>query len=410
MYEILVRMDVAVVRPVSACAGGSCTLALVLPAGFQRERGAAEKGLAHLVEHAVFRNVTSPGGAAQAAFDIGGEMNAYTTGDHVLYHISLPVARLRAGVRLLLDTVFSKRYDAAGVAAERKIIAEEYLVHKQDPEFMLCAEAEARCFPKGDRRVRDGLASAADMRHQTDRHVAAFTARCYRADAAHLVLCTSASVTAARLRGYVTECGMRVGEGSPPPPPPPPPRPLRAGHAVKQRGDSLQSGVAVAVPLARPAGPQGAAARLRLRLVAFILGGPSGLLFKAVREKHKLAYGADCSLETVDGATVVLIAHCFVTPANAARAAAVLHGVLDAFELDAAGFDVYKLNFSRELVERDAEATAVSAAVSRLRGDRSTPRETARLLAKSVGYEDVCAAARAALSVHRATVTRTGRA
>src|SRR5574341_1420647 len=66
---------------------------------------AEEAGLAHVLEHVLFRGSSERGtGKIAAALEgLGGRINGFTSRDHTVYHMVLPASRVSEGLRLLAD-------------------------------------------------------------------------------------------------------------------------------------------------------------------------------------------------------------------------------------------------------------------------------------------------------------------
>src|SRR5436309_7101361 len=70
-----------------------------------RDEAASELGLAHYLEHMLFKGTTSrPTGFIDRDVEgVGGRMNAGTSLDYTYYHMVLPAARTGAAIDLLAD-------------------------------------------------------------------------------------------------------------------------------------------------------------------------------------------------------------------------------------------------------------------------------------------------------------------
>src|SRR5277367_300335 len=86
-----------------------------------------QAGLAHLHEHMLFKG-TARRGPGEVARDIesrGGEVNAWTSFDHTVYHVVMASDFARVGLDVLADAVRAPAFDAAELAREVEVVVEE---------------------------------------------------------------------------------------------------------------------------------------------------------------------------------------------------------------------------------------------------------------------------------------------
>jgi predicted Zn-dependent peptidase len=96
----------------------------------------AESGLAHFLEHMVFKGSRR---LAAGEFDrrieaLGGSSNAATGFDDVHYHLLIPPAAAAEGLELLLDLVLEPRLEAAAFDLERQVVLEELAQSEDQPD------------------------------------------------------------------------------------------------------------------------------------------------------------------------------------------------------------------------------------------------------------------------------------
>jgi predicted Zn-dependent peptidase len=96
----------------------------------------AESGLAHFLEHMVFRGSRR---LAAGEFDrrieaLGGSSNAATGFDDVHYHLLMPPAAAAEGLELLLDLVLEPQLEAAAFDLERQVVLEELAQSEDQPD------------------------------------------------------------------------------------------------------------------------------------------------------------------------------------------------------------------------------------------------------------------------------------
>jgi zinc protease len=97
---------------------------------------AEESGMAHFLEHMVFKGSTS---LAAGEFDrrveaLGGSSNAATGFDDVHYHVLIPPQAAPEALELLLDLVLRPRLDGEAFAMERQVVLEELAQSEDQPE------------------------------------------------------------------------------------------------------------------------------------------------------------------------------------------------------------------------------------------------------------------------------------
>ncbi|GAB4262633.1 MAG: pitrilysin family protein [Deferrisomatales bacterium] len=86
-----------------------------------------EAGMAHLVEHMLFKGTArrGPGMIAQEVEGVGGEINAFTSFDHTVYTLVLASRFAELGLDILSDAVFQSRFDPEELEREKEVVLEE---------------------------------------------------------------------------------------------------------------------------------------------------------------------------------------------------------------------------------------------------------------------------------------------
>lgn len=109
-------------------AGGAPVLALELwvRAGGACERP-AEAGMAHFVEHMLFKGTRRrPAGAlAREVEGVGGDVNAYTSHDHTVYSLTVAARFADLAVDLLSDAVLCSSFAPEEIEREKAVVLEE---------------------------------------------------------------------------------------------------------------------------------------------------------------------------------------------------------------------------------------------------------------------------------------------
>jgi predicted Zn-dependent peptidase len=110
-------------------AGDVVALQLWVAAG-ARDELASELGLAHYLEHMLFKGTAArPAGSIEREVEgVGGRINAGTSLDYTYYHVVLPARRALAGVELLADIATGATLDGSMLEREKAIVLEEMRV------------------------------------------------------------------------------------------------------------------------------------------------------------------------------------------------------------------------------------------------------------------------------------------
>jgi len=96
----------------------------------------AQMGLAHLLEHMVFKGTTTRS-ARDLAFSLeslGGSLDAYTEREFTSYQARVLDRHLETAVEVIGDLVFNARLDEADLALERQVILEEIAMVDDTPD------------------------------------------------------------------------------------------------------------------------------------------------------------------------------------------------------------------------------------------------------------------------------------
>ncbi len=105
-----------------------------------RDEDAATHGLAHFVEHTIFKGTSrrSSWHIINRMEAIGGELNAYTTKEETVVYTAFPRGNLARAAELIADLITSSTFPAAQLDKEREVVADEidsYLDSPADAVF-----------------------------------------------------------------------------------------------------------------------------------------------------------------------------------------------------------------------------------------------------------------------------------
>ncbi|MCB9960019.1 MAG: insulinase family protein [Rhodospirillaceae bacterium] len=114
-----------------------------------RHEAAPQNGIAHLLEHMVFK-----GTARRSALDIareietvGGQMNAYTGREHTAFYAKVLKDDLALALDLLSDLVTGSVLDAAELARERQVVIQEIGQATDTPDDLIFDMLQGLAFP-----------------------------------------------------------------------------------------------------------------------------------------------------------------------------------------------------------------------------------------------------------------------
>ncbi|MBR0432808.1 MAG: insulinase family protein [Bacteroidaceae bacterium] len=257
-----------------------------------------ESGMAHFVEHMTFKgtpHLTSLQ-ILNRMESVGGDLNAYTGKEEVVYYATFPRQHLRRALTLLSDIVFNSTYPQAELEKEREVVIDEIESYNDSPAELIYDDFESLLYPDHPlgRRI---LGDADSLRRYSTADLQAYTSRLYTPQRAVLFV-----------KGKVTEEEVRKSVPAAPSRPPrgganisseisaetiAPPRGGREGAVFVDR-HTHQAHVMLGAPAYALTDPR----YLGLALLSNILGGPAmnSRLSLALRERTGLVYTAESSL------------------------------------------------------------------------------------------------------------------
>lgn len=100
-----------------------------------RTETAARAGMSHILEHMAFKGTKrrGPGEIAREVEGLGGEINAYTSFDHTVYHITISGRFLENALDILSDTLANSVFDARELSREKEVVLEELRMNEDNP-------------------------------------------------------------------------------------------------------------------------------------------------------------------------------------------------------------------------------------------------------------------------------------
>lgn len=114
-------------RAISAKTDGHVTYAGVLVKAGSRDDGRGKDGLAHFVEHTIFKGTPrrSTWQVSNRLETVGGELNAYTTKEHIMLYSVSPEGYENRALDLLADLATNARFPAEETEREKGVVIEE---------------------------------------------------------------------------------------------------------------------------------------------------------------------------------------------------------------------------------------------------------------------------------------------
>jgi predicted Zn-dependent peptidase len=262
------------------------TILVAFDAGARTER-AEENGMAHFLEHLVFK-----GGEIyddyrkvnETAERMGGSLNAYTSHDLVAFHITVRAEAALEAIDLLTDFVGRPRIDAGELDRERGVVIQEIQRYKDQPSAVAEEVIDRAAF--GDHPLgRTVLGPEDHLRQFTREAIVAFRTRRWAGERGGAFIVGNLEHVAAD--GAVTERFDRF-PALPGPEPYEPAPPFHPRKLVEER-DTNQSHLRMSY---RPqVDVTDVKARAAFAIYATLLGGSMGSrLFDEIREQRGLCY------------------------------------------------------------------------------------------------------------------------
>ncbi|RXT08080.1 pitrilysin family protein [Ammoniphilus sp. CFH 90114] len=251
----------------------------------------AKKGLAHFVEHMMFRG-TKKRGYKQISIDtlkIGGYLNAFTERDTTTYTLDVPYRQMEAALDILLDLYLDPQFPVEDLEKERSIIIEEIDMYNDIPgEFLMDRFMETlyEDHPFGD----PILGTKKSVQGITRDDIQSFYNQWYFDST--LTVSVSGRVEASEILPILEEKlgGMKLTDA---------PREQRAAvkrqkKVVRFHRDVDQGQMIMGVPAPGLEDPD----RIAIQVMNAILGGNEiSRLYQRIREDNGLAYAVDTTHE-----------------------------------------------------------------------------------------------------------------
>ncbi len=104
-----------------------------------RHESAEQSGIAHFVEHMLFKGTgtRSAEDIAQAIDSIGGQLDAFTAKEYASYYIKVLDEHLPLALDVLSDIVLNPAFDPEDIAREKKVVLEEIKMVEDTPDDLV---------------------------------------------------------------------------------------------------------------------------------------------------------------------------------------------------------------------------------------------------------------------------------
>ncbi|MHB8718974.1 MAG: M16 family metallopeptidase [Candidatus Dormibacteria bacterium] len=282
----------------------SVTVAYMFGAGSRLE-SEADQGLAHFIEHMVFKGgerFPSARDISAAIEGVGGVLNASTDREATIFWAKVPAAHTSVAIEVLGDMLFTPRLLESDVERERQVVVEELRMYEDSPQDHVQTLFDAVMWP--DHPLgRDVAGTEASVRSFSAQH-------CRRHLAAHygrgnLVVSVAGAIDPAEVCRLVCASLQRWPASSPAPASPQP--------ATEPSGEPLtllerRTGQANIVIGARAPSYRDDR-RFAADVLNILLGeGMSSRLFQEVREERGLAYDVHSFLTRVSDSGALAMA------------------------------------------------------------------------------------------------------
>ena len=277
----------------------SVTVGVWLTQGSRHESD-AESGVAHFVEHMLFKGTTTRSAQviAQTIDSIGGQLDAFTAKEYAGYYIKVLDDHLPIAIDLLSDLLMRPAFSPPDIDREQSVILEEIKMVEDAPDDLV-HEVFAQQFWSRHPLGRPILGTPETVSSFDADRLRGYFNRTYLAT--NLVIAAAGHLEHAALKALVERAfadvppGATAGHDEPPS--------VTPGLVVRQK-DIEQSHLC----LGTPAYPQAHDDRHALYVLNTILGGSmSSRLFQHIREERGLAYAVFSNLTTYSDAGVITI-------------------------------------------------------------------------------------------------------
>lgn len=279
-------------RVVSRPSDGNVAYIGVLTDAGSRDDGPGRDGLAHFVEHTIFKGTSRRRGwqISNMMETVGGALNAYTSREEIMIYTISPAGCEGRAVELLADLVADASFPEADVERERGVVLEEINRYHDSPADAVMDEFD-ELFYAGHPLAHNILGYADTVAGLDSRLAREFLTGRFT-PASMVVYCVAPGDQERHLRLIERHMGALRRDGG---------RPVRVAPTPNEPFDELrdrgnkQANTIMAVHACDQLDER----RYALMMLGSVLGGPSmnSRLNREMREKRGLVYAVDAGLE-----------------------------------------------------------------------------------------------------------------
>jgi predicted Zn-dependent peptidase len=261
-------------------------------------------GIAHFVEHMLFKGTTSRSAEsiAQDIDSIGGQLDAFTAKEYASYYIKVLDENLPLAVDILSDIVLNPALTDDDVQREKKVVLEEIKMVEDTPDDLV-HELFTQRFWEGHPLGRPILGSPETVDALDQASLRAYFDQAYTSD--NIIVSAAGNLQHDRVRDLVQRAFAGIRRSGPMAPDEPP---VVVPRITIRNKDLEQSHLC----LGTSGFPQNHADRYTSYVMNTLVGGSmSSRLFQNVREKRGLAYAVFSGLSAYrDAGTFTVYAGC----------------------------------------------------------------------------------------------------
>ena len=265
-----------------------------------RDETAEQAGISHFLEHLLFKGTPERTAReiAEEVDAVGGDMNAYTTKEYTTFYVRALAEHVELGLDILCDILCRPALRPEEVDAERQVILEEVLMHRDEPSDVVQEHFANAIFPNHP-LGREVLGEPDVIRNVTVPAIRSFFDEHYLPG--NMVIAAAGDLDHERLAlGIESRFADRRGGR-------PPLRSAPGDDAVALVVESRETEQAQLV-LGFRAPDRHSGDRFTLAVLNHILGGGlSSRLFQEIREARGLAYSIGSERSAYDDAGTLAI-------------------------------------------------------------------------------------------------------
>ncbi len=269
-----------------------------------RHETARQSGIAHFVEHMLFKgtDTRSAEDIAQAIDSIGGQLDAFTAKEYASYYIKVLDEHLPLAIDILADIVRNPAFSAEDIEREKKVVVEEIKMVEDTPDDLV-HEIFTQGFWENHPLGRPILGTKETVESFTSDSLRDYFRRAYTAQ--NLIVSAVGNLEHDRVRALVEE---KFGSVAPHGEVPDEQAPQVVPKILIRNKELEQSHICVGVS----SYPQSHDDRYSSYVLNTLLGGSmSSRLFQNVREKRGLAYAVFSGLSAYrDAGSFTIYAGC----------------------------------------------------------------------------------------------------